>query len=211
MSHPALIWRLCQRCQEPRRATAWDSPVLTLPSLEPCCSDSLGSQHQGKGQHNPRAVLTGSGRCLLPTRGMTWFPSTAVCTSVAPSCRLLGEQERGAISKPTSGPACLCPGGHRGPPRIPHCSPGAPGSVTRSRPTKRELQLSGTAGHSRILAAGGSTRTWGLGMDGGCSVTCALWDPTAGTAASLVMHPGAAQHSPSSQCLPLKPGLQSQW
>lgn len=154
--------------------------MLTLPSLEPCCSDSLGSWHQGKGEHNPRAVLTGSGRCLLPTQGMTWFPSTAACTSVAPSCRLLGEQERGAISKPTSGPACLCPGSHQGPPGSPHCSPGAAGSVTRSRPARSELQPSGTAGHSRIPAAGGSARTREPAMDGVLSDLCPVgprcWD-----------------------------------
>lgn len=39
--------------------------------------------------------------------------------------------------------------------------------------------------HSTIPAGGGSARTGELDTDRGCSVTCALWDPAAGTAASL--------------------------
>lgn len=105
----------------PPGSGVWDGLALTLPSTEPSCRDSPSSAHRGRGEHSPRAVLTGSGRCLLPTQGMTWFLSTAVCTSGAPSCRLLGEQERGAINKPTPGPACLCPmaGGDQGPPSFP--------------------------------------------------------------------------------------------
>lgn len=69
-----------------------DGLVLALPSPKPSCRETSPAQSTGgRGEHDLQAVLTDSGRCLLPTLGMTWFPSTAVCTSVAPSCRLLGE------------------------------------------------------------------------------------------------------------------------
>lgn len=128
-------------------ARARGSLLLTLPSPEPHCGAGPSSRCEGKGEHNPRAVLTGSGRCLLPTRGMTWFPSTAACTSVAPSCRLLGEQERGATSEPISSPACLRPGG-RGPPGFPAVA--LEDQAQRGlEPTRQEPQSSGpTAQHN---------------------------------------------------------------
>lgn len=93
---------------------------------------------RGRGEYNPQAVLTGSGRCLLPAQGMTWFPSTAACMSVAPSCRLLGEQERELSTNPSLPLAACAPwqGASEHPPRFLLCCPGGLGSTEL---THREL------------------------------------------------------------------------
>lgn len=148
---------------------------------------------RGRGEYNPQAVLTGSGRCLLPAQGMTWFPSTAACMSVAPSCRLLGEQERELSTNPSLALAACAPwqGASEHPPRFLLCCPGGLGSTELTH-----CELPAPQGPRNYMGrAGAWLARWrqraGPGADL-CSQICPTWKKQSPAPPSAV---GTAQPS----------------